>query len=423
MIYADLTADKLNGLKARLQAELDGFKKQNLALDMSRGKPSTAQLDLSMPMLEQKLNFKPDKVDYRNYGLPEGIPEARRLFAELLEVDFDEVIVLDGSSLNIMFDTVARAMLFGTYEGATPWSKCKTKFICCVPGYDRHFGICEVFGIEMISVDMTLNGPDMDKVEKLVSEDESIKGIWCVPKFSNPDGTTYSDDTVRRFAALKPKAKDFRIFWDNAYCVHELYDGEVALLNIFDECKKLGSEDMVYEFASTSKITFSGAGISVFVTSKANIAYAKKIMFYQTIGPNKVNQYMHYSYLPTVEKLRAHMREEAAIIRPKFEALIGALTPLRKEGLVAFTEPKGGYFVSIMVQKGCAKRVVELAKEAGVKLTGAGATYPYGKDPNDSNIRLAPTLPPVDEIAKVADILAICIRLASVEKQLSLIEA
>lgn len=418
MIYSSFNEKELLNEKERLLKKLEGFKAQGLALDMSRGKPSSAQLDISMPLLQQKLDYKSNGVDYRNYGLPMGIPEIRNLFAELLGVKFDEVMALDGSSLNIMFDTVARAMLFGVYKGAKPWSQQKVKFICCVPGYDRHFAICEVFGIEMINVAMTETGPNMDEVERLVSSDESIKGIWCVPKFSNPDGVVYSDETVKRFAALKPKADDFRIFWDNAYCVHELYE-PVNLLNIFDECKKLGSEDMVYEFVSTSKITFSGAGVSAFIASERNMEYAKSIIKYQTIGPNKVNQYMHYCYLPTVDAIREHMKEEAAIIRPKFEVLIDRLNEVKKDGLVKFTEPKGGYFVSVYVLDGCAKRVVELCKEVGVKLTGAGATYPYGKDPHDSNIRLAPTLPPIEEIKAVADILCVCIRLASVEKLLN----
>ena len=418
MIYSNFNKKELLNEKERLIQKLEIYKRQGLKLDMSRGKPSGAQLDISMPLLQQKLDYKSNGVDYRNYGLPMGIPEIRNLIAELLGVKFEEVMVLDGSSLNIMFDTVARAMLFGVYKGAKPWSRQKVKFICCVPGYDRHFAICEVFGIEMINVAMTETGPDMDEVERLVSSDESIKGIWCVPKFSNPDGIVYSDETVKRFAALKPKADDFRIFWDNAYCVHELYE-PVTLLNIFDECRKRGSEDMVYEFVSTSKITFSGAGVSAFITSERNMEYAKSIIKYQTIGPNKINQFMHYCYLPTVEAIREHMKEEAAIIRPKFEVLINRLNEVKKDGLVKFTEPKGGYFVSIYVLDCCAKRVVELCGEAGVKLTGAGATYPYGKDPCDSNIRLAPTLPPIEEIETVADILCVCIRLASVEKFLS----
>lgn len=418
MIYSNFNKKELLNEKERLIQKLEIYKRQGLKLDMSRGKPSGAQLDISMPLLQQKLDYKSNGVDYRNYGLPMGIPEIRNLIAELLGVKFEEVMVLDGSSLNIMFDTVARAMLFGAYKGAKPWSRQKVKFICCVPGYDRHFAICEVFGIEMINVAMTETGPDMDEVERLVSSDESIKGIWCVPKFSNPDGIVYSDETVKRFAALKPKADDFRIFWDNAYCVHELYE-PVTLLNIFDECRKRGSEDMVYEFVSTSKITFSGAGVSAFITSERNMEYAKSIIKYQTIGPNKINQFMHYCYLPTVEAIREHMKEEAAIIRPKFEVLINRLNEVKKDGLVKFTEPKGGYFVSIYVLDCCAKRVVELCEEAGVKLTGAGATYPYGKDPCDSNIRLAPTLPPIEEIETVADILCVCIRLASVEKLLS----
>ena len=418
MIYSNFNKKELLNEKERLIQKLEIYKRQGLKLDMSRGKPSGAQLDISMPLLQQKLDYKSNGVDYRNYGLPMGIPEIRNLIAELLGVKFEEVMVLDGSSLNIMFDTVARAMLFGAYKGAKPWSRQKVKFICCVPGYDRHFAICEVFGIEMINVAMTETGPDMDEVERLVSSDESIKGIWCVPKFSNPDGIVYSDETVKRFAALKPKADDFRIFWDNAYCVHELYE-PVTLLNIFDECRMRGSEDMVYEFVSTSKITFSGAGVSAFITSERNMEYAKSIIKYQTIGPNKINQFMHYCYLPTVEAIREHMKEEAAIIRPKFEVLINRLNEVKKDGLVKFTEPKGGYFVSIYVLDCCAKRVVELCGEAGVKLTGAGATYPYGKDPCDSNIRLAPTLPPIEEIETVADILCVCIRLASVEKFLS----
>ena len=321
-----------------------------------------------------------------------------------------------------MFDAVSSAVTHGVM-GNTPWCKLdKVKFLCPVPGYDRHFAITQHFGIEMINVPMTPQGPDMDMVEKLVSEDESIKGIWCVPKYSNPQGYTYSDETVRRFANLKPAAKDFRIFWDNAYSVHHLYDEEERqdrILEILSECEKAGNPDMVYEFASTSKISFSGAGVAAIATSKGNLEYIKKALAIQTIGHDKINQLLHVRYFKNFDGVKAHMRKHAALMRPKFEAILDVLErELDGTGIGQWTKPNGGYFISFEAMEGCAKAIAAKCKEAGVTLTGAGATYPYGKDPKDSNIRIAPTYPAPDELALATDVFVLCVKLVSIEKLL-----
>ncbi len=415
---------QLEEFKAQCQKDYDAFKAQGLKLDMSRGKPGADQLDITMPMLDV-LNSSSDMksidgTDTRNYGFLTGIPEAKQLFAEMLGVSPEEIIVGGNASLSLMFDSVSRAMTHGVLGSEKPWGKLdKVKFLCPAPGYDRHFGICECFGIEMITVPMTPTGPDMDMVEKLVSEDESIKGIWCVPMYSNPDGITYSDETVKRFANLSPKAKDFRIFWDNAYCVHHLTDDPDTLLNIFDEAKKVGKEDMIFEFASTSKISFPGAGVAVMAASKANIAQISKILGMQYISYDKVNQLRHVRYFKNLDGIKAKMQEHKKLIAPKFNIVLEALDKeLGELGILSWHKPKGGYFISVYTLDGCAKKVVAYCKDGGVNLTGAGATYPYKKDPSDSNIRIAPTYPSIDELKKAVELFCISVKLASAEKLL-----
>ena len=422
--YNTLSAAALAELKSKLETAYRNEQSLGLKLDMSRGKPCAEQLDLSMGMLDALSSADildtETGTDTRNYGLLEGIPEARRMFAELLGVSAAEVFVGGNSSLNLMYDTVARAMQFGTMENEAPWNRQGTiKFLCPVPGYDRHFAVTQTFGIEMIPVPMSPTGPDMDMVEDYVNHDPSIKGIWCVPKYSNPDGYTYSDETVRRFASLKPAARDFRIFWDNAYCIHDLTDTPDHLLNLMDECKKRGTEDMVYMFASTSKITFSGAGVAAMAMSVKNMAWAKKFLTMQTIGFDKINQLRHIRFFRDMDGIRAHMQKHRAIIYPRFELVWKTLEQeLSGLGIADWTHPNGGYFISLNVLPGCAKRVVALCKEAGVVLTGAGASFPYGIDPNDTNIRIAPTYPTLEELAKAAEVLCLCVKLAAVEKLL-----
>ncbi|MBD8942498.1 MAG: aminotransferase [Clostridiales bacterium] len=422
--YSELTRDELLTIKDELEKEYKEAASKGLKLDMSRGKPAAKQLDLSRDMLDvvnSSSDLKcEDGVDVRNYGILDGISEAKKIMADILGVSSDNVIVFGNASLNIMYDMVSRAMLFGIL-GSTPWSKLdKVKFLCPVPGYDRHFAITELFGVEMINIPMKADGPDMDLVEKYVNNDESVKGIWCVPKYSNPQGITYSDEVVKRFAALKPAAKDFRIFWDNAYAIHDLYeDDKDELLEIFAECKKNGNEDMVYEFCSTSKVTFAGGGISALAASKANIDDVKRTMTIQTIGHDKVNQLRHARYFKNVNGVYEHMKKHAAILRPKFEAVINEFEKeLSGLGIASWVKPKGGYFISFETMQGCAKAVVAKCKEAGVTLTGAGATYPYKKDPNDSNIRIAPSLPTEEELKQATELFILCVKLVSVDKLL-----
>jgi DNA-binding transcriptional MocR family regulator len=392
---------------------------------MARGKPGASQLALSMPMLDA-INSGSDMNtllgnDTRNYGDWDGIGECRYLLADMLEVKKDNVIVCGNSSLNIMYDTVMRSMLMGV-NGSTPWCKLdKVKFLCPVPGYDRHFRITELFGIEMINIPMDENGPDMDLVEQYVNNDEAVKGIWCVPKYSNPTGISYSDEVVKRFANLKPAAADFRIFWDNAYCVHHLYeDKQDEILNILEECEKAGNPNMVYIFASTSKVTFPGSGVSLIASSLENVKYIMDQMTIQTIGNDKINQLRHVRFLKDIDGLKAHMRKHADLIRPKFEAVLSTLdAELTGLGIGTWTNPRGGYFISFDAMPGCAKAIVAKCKQLGVVLTGAGATYPYGKDPQDSNIRIAPTFPTTEEMQEATRIFVLCVKLASVEKLLS----
>ena len=420
--YSELTREELLELKSELEKKYEEAKAEGLALDMSRGKPSPEQLDLSREMLDvlnSSSELKAENgIDVRNYGLLEGIYEARKLMGDIMGVPAENVIVCGNASLNIMYDLVSRAEIFG-FDGCTPWAKLdKVKFLCPAPGYDRHFGITELFGIEMITVPMNEDGPDMDIVEKYVNNDESVKGIWCVPKYSNPQGVVYSDETVKRFAALKPAAKDFRVFWDNAYAVHDLYpEKEVKLLNVFDECKKNGNENMVYELCSTSKISFSGAGISAVASSKNNIEEIKKYMTKQTIGYDKINQLRHVKYFKDINGIKEHMKKHAAILRPKFEAVLNTLeNDLAGTGVGTWTKPLGGYFISFEGLEGTAKAIVQKCKDAGMTLTGAGATYPYKNDPKDSNIRIAPSYPSLEEMSKAAALFTICVRLVSIDK-------
>ena len=420
--YKDLSGEELKVLKSQLEKEFDEVKAKNLKLDMSRGKPSAAQLNLSMEMMDV-LNSSSDLigedgVDCRNYGVLDGITEAKQLLADMMEVPKDNIVIFGNSSLNIMYDTIARAMTHGVL-GSTPWAKLdKVKFLCPVPGYDRHFAITEHFGIEMINVPMTSTGPDMDMVEKLVSSDPAIKGIWCVPKYSNPQGITYSDETVFRFANLKPAAEDFRIFWDNAYCVHHLYeDKQDYLIEILMECKKAGNPDMVYKFSSTSKISFPGSGIAAMAASDANLEDIRSTMRVQTIGHDKVNQLRHVRFFGDIHGIVEHMKKHADILRPKFETVLEVLE--RELGgleIGSWIAPRGGYFISFDALDGCAKAIVAKAKEAGVVMTGAGATFPYGKDPHDSNIRIAPSYPTPEELAVAAEVFVLSVKLASVDK-------
>ena len=424
MQYNDMSKEELLALKESLNKEYAEAKAKGLALDMSRGKPSAKQLDVSLGLLDtinSSSDLKAlDGTDCRNYGVLDGIPEAKKLMADMMGTTPDHVIVYGNASLNIMYDQISRAYTHGIL-GNTPWCKLdKVKFLCPVPGYDRHFAITERFGIEMINIPMSESGPDMGMVEEYVSKDASVKGIWCVPKYSNPQGYTYSEETVKRMAALKPAAEDFRIFWDNAYVIHDLYDDnkdEIAV--IISECEKAGNPDMVFEFASTSKVSFPGSGIAALATSANNIADIKKQLTIQTIGHDKLNQLRHVRFFKDINGLKEHMRKHAEFMRPKFEAVESVLEEeLGGLGIGSWTEPKGGYFISFEAMDGCAKAIVAKCKEAGVKLTGAGATFPYGKDPKDSNIRIAPSFPTPEEMKQAADLFVLCVKLVSVEKLL-----
>ena len=422
--YKEMSKEELAALKTELEKAYEDAKGKGLKLDMSRGKPSAAQLDMTMPIMDV-LNAESDLrteagVDCRNYGVMDGIPEAKALMGAMMGVAPEKVIVCGNASLTIMYNTVSRSVTHGVC-GSTPWCKLdKVKFLCPVPGYDRHFAVTEHFGIEMINIPMTPTGPDMDLVEKYVNEDPAVKGIWCVPKYSNPQGITYSDETVKRFAALKPAAEDFRIFWDNAYGIHDLYeDDKDELLDIMTECEKAGNPDMVYIFASTSKVSFSGSGIAAIAASEKNLADIRKTMTIQTIGYDKINQLRHVRYFKDINGLRAQMKKEADILRPKFEAVISTLeAELSGLGIGEWIKPKGGYFISFNTMEGCSKAVVAKCKEAVVVHTGAGATYPYGKDPKDSNIRIAPSFPTPEEMQQATELFVLCVKLVSVNKLL-----
>ena len=422
MNYLKMSKNELEAEKKALVNVYEDYKSKGLSLNMARGKPSPEQLDLSQPLLDSLKStdsyYSDDGTDCRNYGGFNGILECRHFFGDILGVSHENVFVGGNSSLNLMFDTISCFMTASLYEDTLPWHDVKDrKFLCPVPGYDRHFGVTGYFGFEMIPIPINSDGPDMDMVEKLVSEDESIKGIWCVPKYSNPTGITYSDEVVKRFAALKPAAKDFRIMWDNAYAIHDVTDTPDELLNIMDECKKNGNEDLPILFCSTSKITFSGAGVAALVASNHNMDILMKRLKYATIGYDKLNMLRHIRFFKNYEGILNHMQKHKALLAPKFNVVIEKLNSELKDAEIAeWTNPNGGYFVSVNVLNGTAKRVVELCKEAGVVLTDAGATYPYGNDPDDSNIRIAPSFPSVDELSQAMDIFCVCAKLAALEK-------
>ena len=423
--YSQMSKEELQALRVQLQESYDQYKAKGLRLDMSRGKPDPSQLNLSMGLLDALPStadcHAADGTDLRNYGVLDGLPEAKKFFAPLLGVKPDNVFVGGNSSLTLMYDAICRAYTHGAYGSPRPWCKEeKLKFLCPAPGYDRHFKITQHFGFEMFTVPMSPQGPDMDKVEELV-KDPAVKGIWCVPKYSNPQGYTYSDETVKRLAALKPAAPDFRIFWDNAYAVHDLYeDKQDTLLNIMEECEKNGSQDMVYIFASTSKITFPGAGVAVMAASDNNMELMKKHVSVQAIGHDKLNQMRHIRYFGDYNGLLEHMKTLGKAILPKFEVVLSTLEKeLSGLEIGSWSKPLGGYFISFDSLEGCAKRIVSLCGEAGVKMTGAGATFPYGADPKDSNIRIAPTYPPVEELQTAVDLFCLCVKLATVEKLLA----
>lgn len=426
--FAGLSKDELKGKLISLNQKYEGFQSRKLKLDMTRGRPCSEQLELSMEMLAfpgPSDNCKTaGGIDARNYGLVDGIPEAKELFAKMLEVSPKEVIIGGSSSLSMMYDAIARCMMFGASTSTEPWSKQpKIKFLCPSPGYDRHFAITELFGFEMIVIDMKNDGPDMDTVEKLVAEDASIKGIWCTPIYSNPDGITYSDEIVNRIAEMKTAAPDFRIFWDNAYIVHHLTDKPDKLKNIIEACKKAGNPDRVFIFASTSKITFPGAGIAVMAASENNITRIRKQIGIRSIGPDKINQLRHVRFLKDMDGIKAQMKKQAAILKPKFNMVLDLLeSELSGKNIACWNRPNGGYFISFNTLPGCASAIVKMAADAGVVMTPAGATYPYGKDPQDKNIRIAPTMPPVNELKTAVELLCTCVQIVSIKKLLGELE-
>ena len=418
--YCELTSEQVKAEYAKVHQQFEDLKSRNLKLNMARGKPSEAQLDLVsdiLTILSDPAQCAPSGFDVRNYGELSGIPEAKTLFADILGCKPEETFIGGNASLSLMYDTISKAYTHGLLHSPAPWAKLDcVKWLCPAPGYDRHFKISESFGMEMITIPMTAAGPDMDLVEQLV-QDPAVKGMWCVPKYSNPDGIIYSDETIDRIAALKPAAPDFLLMWDNAYCVHE-FDGDfVPFRDILSVCREAGNPDMVFEYASTSKITFPGAGVAVMASSEANIGYMTKLLSIQTISYDKVNQLRHALYLKDKEHTLALMRRHAALMKPKFDAVLTALNrQIAPLGIATWTEPKGGYFVSLNTVPGLAKRTLALCKEAGVIMTDAGATFPYGKDPQDQNIRIAPSLPPVEELEQAMDVFCICLRMAALEQ-------
>ncbi len=427
--YSEMTVEELKKILAVEQAKLDKWGEMSLTHDLTRGKPNQAQLDLSSEMLtivsDRGDCFSAKGLDCRNYGVLDGLPETKKLFSELLDIPESRILVLGNSSLNVMYDTLVRAMLFGVVGGQEPWCRQgRIKFICPSPGYDRHFTMCRMMGIEMIPVKMNADGPDMEEVYNIACSDPSVKGMWCVPKFANPEGITYSDEVVEQIAMMKPAAPDFRIFWDNAYVVHELYDEEVHLANIFELAKEYGTEDNIFYFASTSKITFPGSGIAIMAASEKNLEQIRPIIASQTIGYDKINQMRHVKFFKNADGIRNQMRRHANILRPKFELVDHEFNhALDGLGIAHWTKPLGGYFVSLYVHEGCARRVYQLARSVGVTLTTAGSTYPYGRDPHDSNLRIAPSYPELDELKQALEILCCCIKVACAEKILKEKEA
>ncbi len=420
--YAELSEGELLGEHKALLKQYNDYKKMNLQLDLSRGKPNSDQLDISLPLLSEarprEKCFSINGVDCRNYGVLDGIPEMKNLFADMLGIKAEYITVGGNSSLQLMYDTLARAMLFGVLGSRRPWCKEEIKkWICVTPGYDRHFKMTELFGFELISVPMTPTGPDMDMVEGIV-KDPTVKGMWCVPKYSNPTGNTYSDETVRRLAAMECAAPDFRIMWDNAYAVHDLYDEGDELLDIFTEAEKCGTLDRIFYFTSTSKITFPGGGVAMLAASPANLNHISQFLGVQTIGYDKLNQLRHTSYFKDKEAVKKHMKILAEFIGRKFDITLNALEGLEGLGIATWTKPKGGYFISLDVLPGTAKRVYNLMQEAGVTLTSVGATFPYGVDPQDKNLRIAPTYPSDDEVKLATEILVLTVKLAAIEHYL-----
>ena len=425
MNLSQMSKAELEAFKNEAQAKLDEYKAMGLSLNMARGKPSAEQLDLTQGLLTTVVSSKDciadDGTDCRNYGGVDGLAQAKDLFAPMLNVERDQLILGGSSSLNMMYDTIAKFMLFGVSKDSKPWKdQGRLKWLCPCPGYDRHFLVTETFGFEMINIPMKNDGPDMDMIEKLVSEDESIKGVWCVPMYGNPTGITFSDQVVKRFAAMKTKADDFRIFWDNAYCIHHLNDTPDKLLDLLEECKKAGNPNRAIEFASTSKVTFAGAGVAMMASSKENAEYIRSHMTVQTIGPDKINQLRHVKFFGSFEGIKEHMKKHQAMLAPKFAAVLGGLEKeIAPLGIGSWTKPNGGYFISFDSLDGCAKRIVELCKQTGVVLTGAGATFPYKKDPRDRNIRIAPSYPPVEELKLAVEVFTTAVKLASAEKLLN----
>ena len=417
--FREMSKEELQAQEVEVNKKYQEFKDLDLSLNMARGKPAPDQIDHANGMLETMTDYHAkDGLDVRNYGVLDGLPEMKEIFSDLLDIPAKNIIVGGNASLNLMFDQMMRLVVFGT-EGEKPWGQLeKVKFLCPAPGYDRHFMVTETLGFELITVDMTPEGPDMDQVEKLVAEDESIKGIWCVPKYSNPQGICYSDETVDRLASMKTAAKDFRIFWDNAYGIHHLYeDKQDYLIEILMECKKEGHPNMVYKFGSTSKISFPGSGLAAIATSANNLEDIKKQLKIQTIGHDKVNQLRHVRFFKDVHGITEHMRKHAASLRPKFEMILDTFDKELKDlGVGSWYSPKGGYFITYETLEGCAKSVVDKAKKAGVVMTPAGAPFPYGKDPKDSVIRISPSYPSLEDLTTATQIFVVCVKLASIEK-------
>lgn len=417
--YIELSSSEREKLYAELKDLYEGYKKAGLCLDLSRGKPNAKQLDISNGLLKVDLvdNYKTqDGFDCRNYGILDGIPEMKTFFAEIYGIDAEDIVVGGNSSLQLMYDTLSRAMLFGVYGSEKPWCREEgLKWICVTPGYDRHFRITETLGFELLTVKMVDGGPDMDEVERLVC-DPKVKGIWCIPKYSNPSGNTYSDDTVRRLVSMECAAPDFRIMWDNAYAIHDFDEDGDELLNVFEEAEKYGNKDRVFYYSSTSKVTYPGGGVAFMASSENNRKQIAKYLGAQTIGYDKINQLRHLRFFETPENLRSHMLKLGANIKRKFDIVLSELETVKGLGIATWTEPRGGYFISLDCIPGTAKRVFELMKEAGVTLTPVGATFPYGVDPGDSNLRLAPTYPMDDELSLACKVLTVSMKMAALEK-------